>query len=356
MKFSVVAYHLPEREGTATGRILRAWCEGVIREGHELECWSWTYTPPEEELPAWCRWEMLPGEPAWRTRARALVHPRRDIVRARWEPPDDAVCVGDDLTSFPAVRGARRSVMTLHYLTALDARAVGRRALADVQSRRAERHVARDAGLLFAYSARVAAHAAAPATVIPMGYELPAATLEPVEAPVALMAANWEWPPNLVALDRLLAVWPAVRSRVPGATLLLAGRGLDAVGVGTVPGVRLLGSYARAADVLALAAVLVFPCPPSSGPKVKVAEALAHGVPVVTTPYGVEGLAVGDGNGAVVADTAGLGDALAAVLQDPERRARLGALGRRAMEAHHSPRVVARARIEACRAAFGPLD
>lgn len=353
MKFSVVAYHAPEREGTATGRILRAWCEGVIGEGHELECWSWTYTPPEEDLPSWCRWEMLPGEPEWRTRVRALVRPRRDIVRARWQPPDDAICVGDDVTSFPAVRGARRSVMTLHYLNALDARAVGRRALRDIQSRRAERHVARDAGLLFAYSDRVAAHAAAPATVIPMGYELPDTTVDPVDDPVALMAANWEWPPNVTALGTLLAAWPEVRSRVPGATLLLAGRALDQVPIGVVPGVRLLGSYARAVDVLSLSSVLVFPCPPSSGPKVKVAEALAHGVPVVTTRYGVEGLAVGDGNGTVVADGNGLADALVGILQDPERRARLASLGRHAIEEHHSPRAVARARLAACRAAFG---
>lgn len=354
MKFAVVAYHLPEREGTASGRILRAWCDGVIAEGHELHLWSWCYTPPEEELPPWCRWERLPGEPKWRTRARALVHPRNDIVRARWEPPDDAVCVGDDVTSFPAVRPSPRSVMTLHYLTPLDAAAVGRRAPRDVQAHRAERRVARDASLLFAYSRRVAAGAAAPATFVPMAYEVPTEGLRPVEQPVALMAADWGWPPNHVALARLLAVWPDVRRRVAGALLVLAGRHLELASVGTVAGVHLAGSYERAADVLSEAAALVFPCPPSSGPKVKVAEALAYGIPVVTTAAGVEGLVLDDGDGAVVADDdQGLTDALVAVLGDPERRADLGRRGRAAMLAHHAPRVVARVRVDACLRAFG---
>jgi glycosyltransferase involved in cell wall biosynthesis len=84
-----------------------------------------------------------------------------------------------------------------------------------------------------------------------------------------------------------------------------------------------------------------------------VLEALAHGVPVVTTPAGVEGLCLAEDEGAVVVDGGGFAQALAKLLADPDERRRLGATGRAAMVAHHAPVPAARARVAALRDALG---
>jgi glycosyltransferase involved in cell wall biosynthesis len=117
--------------------------------------------------------------------------------------------------------------------------------------------------------------------------------------------------------------------------------------VGTIAGVKLVGEIPRAADLLQEIAVTAFPCPNTSGPKVKVIESLAYGVPVVTTPAGIEGVAVEEGGGAVVADSERFAAALAETLADPEGRAHLSRMGRAAVVAAHGPKGAAQARLAA---------
>lgn len=355
MKIRIVAYHLPEVEGTATGRVLRGFVDGLIANGEDVQVWSWRYEPPEEELPSWCDWRPLPYDTWVRMKVRALARPRRDVARRRWVFPEDAVAVADNLMSFPAVAAEACSVMQFHYLTRFDAPVLGW-SPRDVQHMRAERRAAKRSRLLLAYSGRVADSLRRPDAVpVPVAYPMPEARLPLVEEPVAAMLADWRWPPNHVALERLLGAWGTVRARVPGARLLLAGRHLDRVSIGSAPGVEAVGPVAYASDVLSRAAALAFPCPPTSGPKIKVLEALAHGVPVVTTSYGVEGLHVSDGRDVAVASEETFADTLGAVLADPERRARMAACGREAVIAHHGPEEAARVRIDLFRRAFPAL-
>jgi glycosyltransferase involved in cell wall biosynthesis len=296
----------------------------------------------------------LPGESALRIRARALVRPRHDVVAVDWDPPAGAIAVAEDPASYPLIRRAERTAVVYHYLTKFDAPAVGRLAAKDVQDRRHERYVARKADLVLAFSDRVGEGISHRSVTIPIAYPVPDETLPLATEPVAVLFANWEWPPNEPALRLLLDIWPDVRRRVPGARLRLAGWGLDHMGVAPSPGVELVGSVPRAVDALEGAALLAFPCPPSSGPKVKVMEALSFGVPVVTTEAGAEGLVATAGRDVVVADRAGFADAIAEVLGDEERRATLAAGGRQAMLDHHAPESAARRRVEVLEAAFGP--
>jgi glycosyltransferase involved in cell wall biosynthesis len=169
------------------------------------------------------------------------------------------------------------------------------------------------------------------------------------------MMADWSWPPNQQALSSLLEVWPDVVAAVPGARLLLAGRALKPEQVGQVHGLKVLGQVRQSVDMLSQASVLAFPCPATSGPKVKVLEALAYGIPVVTTPAGVEGLRLGPGEGALVSGRQGFAKALIKALLSPETRAVLGTSGRAAVEKHHSPVSAGRARLEVFAEAFGAL-
>ena len=353
MDWSIVSRHLPEEDGTASGRALWALCRGLLADGHTVDVCSWWHRPPERDLPPWCRWQAPRPEPLARTKVRAVIRPRWDVARLGWRPRPGALAVADDSLSFPAVAGARPAVLTQHFLTTLDARAVGRRLPRDYQDIRAQARNARRADVVLAYSERVAGGLGRPATVVPIAYEAAPEVPDPVDEPVAALIANWDWPPNRTALAWLLEAWPEVRGRVPAARLLLAGRGFERTGVGSIPGVETIGPVGCSTDVLARAAVLAFPCPASSGPKVKVLEALSLGRPVVTTPAGAEGIMAGTDGGIVVADRDRYAAALAAALADAERRRALGAAGQCTVSDHHAPVPAARARVAAVAAALG---
>ena len=355
MKLSVVSRHLPEREGTSPGRALLAWCEGARAAGHELTVWSWGPDAPSGELPAWCTWRALPREAWLRMKVRAVVNPRADVAIGGWEPDAGAVSVSDDPVSFPAVARFHANVLTQHYLTSLDAPALARRELRDRQDLRAEARNARRADVVVAYSDRVAAALGVPATAVPIAYPVPDEPLPPTDRPVAVLLADWRWPPNQHALRLMLDAWPAVTARVPAAELALAGRGLDP-GVTLGANVRAVGPVPEAVDALAMGSVFAFPCPPTSGPKVKVIEAMAFGLPVVTTEFGAEGVWAQPGRDLVTADATGFAAALADVLADPERRAALAASGRSAVMAHHAGEPAARAKIDAISAGVAAVQ
>ncbi len=159
-----------------------------------------------------------------------------------------------------------------------------------------------------------------------------------------MLPADWTWGPNLAALTMLLREWPEIRERVPSARLLLAGAGLpDAVGRGLPAGVEALGHLPDIAELWAQAAVLAFPCPASSGPKVKVLEAAMAGVAIVTTESGAEGLCL---EGVTIAPRpAAFSGALAKALGDPASRAAAGKQLRASALAHHAPEAAAAERV-----------
>jgi glycosyltransferase involved in cell wall biosynthesis len=348
MRVAIVSKHVPDPQGRAPDRALFALGEGLVLQGHEVDAWSWSPTPPASTLPDWCRWEPIPAEPRWRVRARALVRPRADIEAASSSVGPCDVAIADEPQSFPAVASAARTVVTLHYSAALDRQARGRWQPADIQDLRAERRVRARSGAVHAYSERVAAVAAG-AIAVPIAYPMPPAELAPHDAPVAACVADWTWPPNRAALDLLLGAWPIVRARVPAATLVLAGRGLDAAATPT--GVRALGPVLDSGDVLAEAALVVFPCPASSGPKVKVLEAMASGRCVVTTRWGVEGIAPEAAATAYLSDgdVASFAESVIGALGDGAGRAARASTARRAVLASHAPGPAAASRIDAVR-------
>lgn len=163
-------------------------------------------------------------------------------------------------------------------------------------------------------------------------------TPDPVAVFVSPVAAN-------KGIDRLLEAWPLVRRRVPEARLRVVGRGpLDALvhwAAAADPSVRHLGALPRqdVAEVLRRSAVFV------TAPRatrvwneqfgLAYVEAMACGLPVVTTVCGSNSEAVVPPNPRVPDDAEALAEALAAMLADPSRRARIGAANRRHVVEHH---------------------
>ncbi|HWB67426.1 MAG TPA: glycosyltransferase [Mycobacteriales bacterium] len=341
MKIEVVTWHLPHPDGTATGRHVFAIWDAVRQQGHDVTAWCWGSPPDGLTPPPWVRCSPYHDPGGWRRKPATLLRPRAGLASVGWQPSDDAVAWAEEPESYAAIAQAAKRGVTIYHSERLDAVALRRPRPAVVQSMRAERHVVRHAGVAITFSARVA-RVTGIRELCPVTLPIPVAPLDPVAEPVAVMIADWAWQPNQAASHRLFTHWQTVREALPDAKLLIAGRGMSDRAVPS--GVEVVGEVATPSDALRRAAVLAFPCPPTSGPKMKVLDALAWGLPVVTTRAGVEGIQVAE-PAVAVADDAGFASALIDVLGDPARRAEMAAAGRAAVLAHHTPQHAAAARL-----------
>lgn len=135
-------------------------------------------------------------------------------------------------------------------------------------------------------------------------------------------------------------VWPLVRAAQPDAQLELAGRGWDAFvaergGAAACAGrgVTALGYVDDLAPVFRRCHAFAAPLTEGGGIKIKILEALARGVPVVTTAVGAEGIAPAGGGALLVAPAdAGFAQAMLEVAADAGLAQRLALGGRRLME------------------------
>ena len=150
--------------------------------------------------------------------------------------------------------------------------------------------------------------------------------------PVSLLfVGNLTYWPNKDAAVRLVRdVLPRLRALIATeVTVTLVGdtggeAGLHALGL--QPGVTVAGFAPDLAPYYRAADVLVAPLAFGAGTRIKLLEAFARGVPVVSTSQGATGLDVTDGEQALIADTAaGQAAAVARLLADHQLRGRITA-------------------------------
>lgn len=108
---------------------------------------------------------------------------------------------------------------------------------------------------------------------------------------------------NRLALEHLRALWPEVRAQVSNAELIIAGGISTPMDADERLGIRVHGPVDAPRDAYALADVVVNPALVGSGLKIKNVEALAHGMPLVTTAVGAEGMSLGAGRAFLQCDT-----------------------------------------------------
>ncbi|HET6315717.1 MAG TPA: glycosyltransferase family 4 protein, partial [Chloroflexota bacterium] len=107
------------------------------------------------------------------------------------------------------------------------------------------------------------------------------------------------------------------------------------------PSVTVTGYVPDLLPYLARAAVMVVPVRAASGMRVRILEALARGMPVVSTTMGVEGIDAAHGEHLLVADEPeAFAQAVVRLLDDPPLRKRLARNGRRLAEQRYDWRVV----------------
>lgn len=231
--------------------------------------------------------------------ARRAARPA-DVVHAHWLP-----------TVLPAAFAGRPLVVTLHgsdMALARRARALAGRLLGR-------------AAVVIAVSESLAAEArelgARDVRVIPNGVDVPAAVGAEADPPEVLFVGRLspeKGIEDLVAaadgLNLVVVGDGPLRDRVPAA-------------LGFLPGEEVARRYERAAVVA---------CPSlREGFGLACAEAMAHGRPVVASAVGGLRELVADGETGLLVppgDRAALGEAVRALLADPERRRRMGAAGR----------------------------
>jgi glycosyltransferase involved in cell wall biosynthesis len=110
-----------------------------------------------------------------------------------------------------------------------------------------------------------------------------------------LFVGSPQHPPNLDAARWLLTeIWPALHHRCPDATLTLVNMDVPPVSVlaAAQPGVRVTSQVSDVVPYYRQADLCLVPLRIGSGTRLKILEAMALGVPVLTTQIGAEGLEV----------------------------------------------------------------
>jgi polysaccharide biosynthesis protein PslH len=153
---------------------------------------------------------------------------------------------------------------------------------------------------------------------------------------VVVFSGNMEYHPNLRAVAFFRTeVWPRLRERWPGLVWRLVGKNPQAVRrfTGGDTRIEVTGPVEDAVGELARARVAVVPILSGSGTRLKILEAWAAGLPVVSTTLGAEGLPVRDGETVLLADGGGaFAGEVTRLLACTELRRSLGNAGRLLLE------------------------
>ena len=176
---------------------------------------------------------------------------------------------------------------------------------------------------------------------------------------VAVFAGAMDSRSNIDGIEFLLrAVWPRVHAVRPEAQMLIAGRNpppaLVAEAAASGMNWHFTGSVADIRPYLQEGDISLIPLRVGSGTRLKAFEAIASGLPVVSTTLGVEGLGLTPGEHYLAADSdAEFADAILALLADAPRRIAMAEAGRTLLEARYSWAVIARQFEAICLEALG---
>nr|MDQ5872801.1 glycosyltransferase family 4 protein [Acidobacteriota bacterium] len=200
-------------------------------------------------------------------------------------------------------------------------------------------------------SEREAAHLAelapdVPRIVVPNGVDLERYVFraEPAAEEIVFYVGDLTWPPHAEGMAWFRReAWPLVVRSRPNARAHVMGRGTVAGKPGS-DGFTFLGEGGDTRPHWQTAAVAVVPLRAAAGTRLKILEAAACGVPVVSTSVGAEGLDLVDGSEILLADTpAEFAGAVSRLLKDPDARRLQAAAARRRVEEGYGWSAIGRA-------------
>ncbi len=160
------------------------------------------------------------------------------------------------------------------------------------------------------------------------------------EAETISFIGRMDYYPNQECMSRFAAqVWPLLRAGRPAMKLLIVGADPSPAmrRLAELPGVTVTGSVPDVRPYVRKSALMVAPLNIARGTQNKILEAMAMGVPVVTSSIAAGGVDAEAGHDLLVADTAEeIAMAILRIIDNPAERARLAAAGRQRMLNHHS--------------------
>ncbi len=144
---------------------------------------------------------------------------------------------------------------------------------------------------------------------------------------------NLKYPPNADAVRHFLEhVWPTLKERMPGLAFTVIGR-KDGLNFDAPQGVTFTGFVDDPYKLIAESGVFVAPLRFGAGTPTKILEAMAVGIPVITTPLGARGIdGILDGKHLLVVGTDNGEEwtrAIRRVIEDRDAARRLGASGKK---------------------------
>lgn len=156
-----------------------------------------------------------------------------------------------------------------------------------------------------------------------------------------LFVGNLSYSPNVEGIRRFaLETLPRLRARLADAVILrIAGSSptTDVLALTDLPGVELAANPTHMAKHYAWADLAVVPIEAGGGTRIKLLEAFAHGVPVVATRAGADGIAVADRVHLLLADSfEAFADACAEIFADARLRKRLSDHARELVKARYA--------------------
>jgi polysaccharide biosynthesis protein PslH len=185
----------------------------------------------------------------------------------------------------------------------------------------------------------MAAGAPIRATIVPITVDIEALRFAPATsaAPRILSVATMFYPPNAEGVSWFAReVFPIVRAAVPAAEFTIVGsrppKNVLAL-ADSVEGISVTGYVEDLDPLVQESTLLVVPVHSGSGMRVKILEALARGLPIVSTSVGAEGIDVVAGEHLLVADEpADFASAVIHLLRDSASAGRLARRGRELVE------------------------
>lgn len=190
---------------------------------------------------------------------------------------------------------------------------------------------------------RKSVHSAVSVSVVPNGVDVSSfrfATKKTKGAPVFLFVGSFTWMQNRDAVAWLVrSIWPTLRERYHGSTLRIVGRSIPA-GLRKLVGnheVKLLEHVENIEEEFHNADLLIAPIRIGGGTSFKILEAMASGLPVVTTSLGATGLKVTHGKELFIGNTeAELIAAVHTLLDSSKKRSEIAQNARKTIEREYA--------------------
>ncbi len=163
---------------------------------------------------------------------------------------------------------------------------------------------------------------------------------EPYDTDTISFIGRMDYYPNQECMSRFCEqVWPRLRARRPGVKLVIVGAdpSPEMRDLGRRPGITVTGSVPDVRPYVRKSAAMVAPLAIARGTQNKILEAMAMGVPVVTSGLAAGGVDAEAGAHLVIADSPDAqADAIARLLESPAERQRLALAGRARVLSHHA--------------------